>query len=69
MPLAITEDHRSLADTTADFLARHGSLATARALLETTDESLPPFWDDLAAQGWTGLHLPEEHGGSGFGLF
>jgi alkylation response protein AidB-like acyl-CoA dehydrogenase len=69
MPLAITEDHRTLADTAADFLARHGSLATARALLETTDEALPPFWNDLIALGWTGLHLPEEHGGSGFGLF
>ncbi len=28
----------------------------------------PAFWDDLASLGWLGLHLPEERGGSGFGL-
>jgi alkylation response protein AidB-like acyl-CoA dehydrogenase len=69
MPLAITEDHRSLADTAAEFLARHGSLGAARTLLDVADETLPPFWDALTALGWTGLHLPEEHGGSGYGLF
>ena len=31
-------------------------------------EPLPPFWDDLAALGWLGLHLPESVGGSGYGL-
>ena len=29
---------------------------------------MPPFWDDLVALGWLGLHLPEARGGSGFGL-
>ena len=27
-----------------------------------------PFWADLAELGWLGLHIAEEHGGSGFGL-
>ena len=31
-------------------------------------EALPPFWGDIAELGWLGLHLPEELGGSGFGL-
>ena len=30
--------------------------------------ALPPFWDDLVGLGWLGLHVPEEHGGSGYGL-
>ena len=68
MPIAITADHRALADTAADFLARHGSLAAGRALLEGADETRPAFWDDLCQLGWPGLHVPEEHGGSGFGL-
>ena len=38
------------------------------ALLETETESLPSFWTDLASLGWLGLHLPEDKGGSGFGL-
>jgi alkylation response protein AidB-like acyl-CoA dehydrogenase len=68
MTIAITEDHRALADTAGDFLAKHGSLAAARALLEAPTETAPPFWDDLVALGWLGLHLPEAHGGSGYGL-
>ena len=31
-------------------------------------KAVPPFWGDLAALGWLGLHLPEARGGSGFGL-
>jgi len=68
MSIAITEDHRSLADTASDFLAKRGSRAAARELLEGADETRPPFWDDLAGLGWLGLHIAEEHGGSGFGL-
>jgi alkylation response protein AidB-like acyl-CoA dehydrogenase len=68
MSLAITDDHRALADTASDFLTKHGARGAARALLEEPTEGLPPFWDDLKAVGWLGLHLPEEHGGSGYGL-
>ncbi len=68
MPIAISEDHRALADTAGDFLAKHRALAANRALLEATEAERPAFWSDLAALGWLGLHLPEEHGGSGFGM-
>ena len=68
MSTAITEDHIALADTASDFLAKRGSLAAARELLEGADETLPEFWDDLRALGWLGLHVPEAHGGSGYGL-
>ncbi|MFO7281472.1 MAG: acyl-CoA dehydrogenase [Thermoanaerobacterales bacterium] len=68
MSLAITDEHRALADTAADFLARHDARAAARALLEAPEEALPAWWDDLVALGWLGLHVPEEHGGSGFGI-
>ncbi len=68
MSIAITEDHRALGQTASDFLAKHDSRGAARSLLEADTESLPAFWDDLAALGWLGLHLPEARGGSGFGL-
>ena len=29
---------------------------------------LPAAWEKMAAQGWLGLHLPEEQGGQGFTL-
>jgi alkylation response protein AidB-like acyl-CoA dehydrogenase len=68
MSLAITEDHRALAQSVADFLARHQPRAAARALLEASDEPLPAYWSELAQLGLVGLHISEEHGGSGYGL-
>ena len=68
MSIAITEDHRALAETVSDFLAKHDARGAARSLLEAEAEALPGFWDDLAQLGWLGLHLPEDKGGSGFGL-
>jgi 3-oxochol-4-en-24-oyl-CoA dehydrogenase len=68
MSIAITEEHRALASTVSDFLAKQGARAAARDLLTAENEELPSFWADLSELGWLGLHLPEEHGGSGFGL-
>src|SRR4051812_16423622 len=68
MSIAITDDHRALANTAADFLAKRDARGAARALLESPEEPRPAFWDDLVGLGWLGLHLPEAHGGSGYGL-
>ncbi|HEY1699849.1 MAG TPA: acyl-CoA dehydrogenase [Trebonia sp.] len=68
MPIAITDDHRALARTVSEFLAARGALAANRALLEADADGLPAFWSELGPLGWLGLHVPEEHGGSGFGL-
>ncbi len=68
MALALTDDHLSLATTVDDFLTKRGARAAARALLETTEETTSPFQAELAELGWLGLHLPEAHGGSGYGL-
>jgi alkylation response protein AidB-like acyl-CoA dehydrogenase len=68
MSIAISEEHRALAQTVAGFLTDHQSRAQARSLLTAEADALPAFWADLAALGLLGLHVPEEHGGSGFGL-
>ena len=68
MSIAITDEHRALAQTVSDFLSKQGALAAARALLTAEAEELPSFWPDLGGLGWLGLHVPEEYGGSGFGL-
>ena len=68
MSIAITEDHRALAATVSDFLVKHQSRAAARALLETDDEPNASFYKEAADLGWLGLHVPEELGGSGYGL-
>ncbi|MFN8035448.1 MAG: acyl-CoA dehydrogenase [Acidimicrobiia bacterium] len=68
MSIAITEEHRALAGTASEFLLKRGSRAAARALLESETEPLPDFWGDLVDLGWLGLHVPEQYGGSGFGM-
>ena len=68
MSIAITEDHRTLAQTVSDFLRARGAREAARALLDAETEQLPAFWAELGKLGWLGLHIPEEYGGSGFGL-
>src|SRR5262249_31395852 len=68
MSIAITEEHCALTQTVADFLAKNGARAAARALLDAKSEKLPSFWRELGALGWLGLAVPEEHDGSGFGL-
>jgi alkylation response protein AidB-like acyl-CoA dehydrogenase len=67
MPIAISEDHRTLADTVADFLVKNRALAANRELLDAGSAARPSFWPELAGLGWLGLHIPEEYGGSGFG--
>ncbi|HEX4862694.1 MAG TPA: acyl-CoA dehydrogenase [Acidimicrobiales bacterium] len=68
MSIAITDEHQSLGTTTADFLLKNDSRGGARQLLTADKESRPAFWREVAALGWLGLHLPERHGGSGFGV-
>jgi alkylation response protein AidB-like acyl-CoA dehydrogenase len=68
MSIAISDTHRELEAVARSFLDNHKARAAARALLDAPEETMPAFWSDLAELGWLGLHLPEEHGGSGFGL-
>jgi alkylation response protein AidB-like acyl-CoA dehydrogenase len=68
MSIAITDEHRALAQTVSDFLDKNGARTASRALLTAENEELPAFWGEVGQLGWLGLHLPEEHGGSGFGL-
>src|SRR5580692_6563639 len=68
MSIAITEEHRALAQTVSDLLAKHQTRAAARALLTAEAEPLPDFWAELAGLGLLGLHIPAGQGGSGFGL-
>ncbi|MDQ2811561.1 MAG: acyl-CoA dehydrogenase [Actinomycetota bacterium] len=68
MPIAITEEHRALAQTVASLLTKHQSRAAARRALETPADARPAFWAELSGLGLLGLHISEAHGGSGFGL-
>lgn len=68
MGIALTDDHRELAEVARAFLTSQKARWAARSLLDAPDEGRPPFWQDLVEVGWLGLHIDEEHGGSGYGL-
>src|SRR3954454_23424590 len=65
MPIAITDDHRALADSVAQLLRRRDARADARGLLEAPTEQPPSAWPDMVAMGLLGLHVGEEYGGAG----
>src|SRR5258707_12104201 len=68
MSIAITDEHRALAQTVSDFLAKNGARAAARARLDAEREELPSFWREVGELGWLGVAVPEEHGGGGGGV-
>ncbi|MCW2649506.1 MAG: acyl-CoA dehydrogenase domain protein [Mycobacterium sp.] len=73
MPLAITEEHRALADVARSMVSgRAGTTGARRVLLDRetgrrwwSDDGL---WKEIVSTGWLGLHIDEEFGGQGYGL-
>jgi alkylation response protein AidB-like acyl-CoA dehydrogenase len=67
--IAITEEHRALADSVAKTVARHAPLTLARTVLDSGDESQAgSAAAALGEQGLLGLHVSEDHGGAGYGV-
>jgi 3-oxochol-4-en-24-oyl-CoA dehydrogenase len=69
MALAVTDEHRQLAEAVTGWAERHSPPGTAREAIDGAGlvyrEKLAP---GLASQGLLGLHLPETAGGQGYGL-
>ncbi len=73
MPLAITEDHRELADVAKSMVTGRGGVAGARRILLEPEESgrwwdNDGLWKEVVATGWLGLHVAEQFGGQGYGV-
>jgi alkylation response protein AidB-like acyl-CoA dehydrogenase len=67
MGLGVTEEHAALAESVRGWAERSGLRAATRTVLDQPDEARPAAWPGYADQGLLGLHLAEEHGGSGAG--
>ena len=52
MGIALTDDHRELAEVARAFLTSQKARWAARSLLETPDEARPGFWRGMAELGW-----------------
>ncbi len=68
MPIGITEEHEHLRTAVRRFVDDHIDPAVLRAALEAKAQERPAFWAPMAEPGWIGLHIAENHGGSGVGL-
>ncbi|MGO9927309.1 MAG: acyl-CoA dehydrogenase [Mycobacterium sp.] len=68
MPIAITPEHRDLADSVRSLVARVAPSEVLHAALETPIDNPPPYWQAAAEQGLQGVHLAEAVGGQGFGI-
>ncbi|WP_406475777.1 acyl-CoA dehydrogenase [Streptomyces platensis] len=67
MGIGITPEHRDLAEAAGGWAARAVPPEAVRKLLDTAPArpGRPAYWEQLAAQGLLGLHLPEADGGGG----
>jgi 3-oxochol-4-en-24-oyl-CoA dehydrogenase len=64
--LAITTEQEHLADAVSRFAGRHAPIEKTRASLDSIAAGdLPYWWDELTANGFHAVHLPETVGGQG----
>jgi alkylation response protein AidB-like acyl-CoA dehydrogenase len=65
MDLDLSEEQELLRDTVRGLCQRHAGVDVVRAMEDDPIGYPDKFWAALAESGILGLHLPEEHGGSG----
>lgn len=69
MPIGIGDDHDAFAEAVSGWAARAVPTAATRARFDDyAHGGRPAFWDELVAMGVPGLHIGEEHGGTGAGF-
>ncbi|GAA0850162.1 acyl-CoA dehydrogenase [Streptosporangium amethystogenes subsp. fukuiense] len=68
MAIGLSEEHEALRESVTGWAERNIPSEVVRAAIAAEGEERPGFWPGLADQGLLGLHIPEEHGGSGYGL-
>src|SRR5271165_1397445 len=74
MPLAITEEHRALAEVARSMVTSRSGTAGARRILLDAGGDEGRWWQDdglwkeIVSTGWLGLHIDERFGGQGYGV-
>ena len=69
MDLVLSEEQELLARTAREFVTGRSSLKRIRRLRDAADPDgfSRDLWREMAALGWLGITIPEEHGGAGLG--
>ena len=70
MKLILTEEQEFLRDTAKDFAQERTPVTHFRSLRDNNDENLwdKDIWQEMVNLGWSGILIPEEFGGSDFGV-
>ena len=68
MAIGIREEHEELRAAVQGWADTRDVAGAVRVALDADADTVPPYWDDLAAQGLLGIHVPEEFGGQGAGI-
>jgi acyl-CoA dehydrogenase len=70
MPLVLSSEARMVRDTAHDFFRERSPVTALRKLRDSNDPDgfSRPLWREMAELGWTGFLVPEDHGGSDFGV-
>ena len=70
MKLVLTEEQEFLRDTAKDFAQERTPVTHFRSLRDNNDENLwdEDIWQEMVNLGWSGILIPEEFGGSDFGV-
>jgi len=68
MEFDLSKPQQLLKDSARELLARQCKPERVRELMETETANDDEIWRTISDQGWTGLIIPEEHGGLGLGL-
>ena len=70
MKLILTEEEQFLKDTAKSFAEERSPITHFRSLRDISDPMLwdKNIWNEMSKLGWPGIMIPEEFGGSNFGL-
>jgi alkylation response protein AidB-like acyl-CoA dehydrogenase len=68
MDLGLSEEQELLKNFARDFLEKECTETVVREMEEDEKGYSPALWKGMADQGWCGLIIPPEEGGSGMGL-
>ena len=65
MDLGLSEEQGLLKNAARDFLEKECPETLVREMEEDERGYTPEFWQKMAAQGWQGIIIPEQYGGTG----
>ena len=70
MKLVLTEEEQFLKDTAKNFAEERSPITHFRALRDNNDPLLwdKGLWNEMTKLGWPGILIPEDYGGSNFGI-